>query len=328
MIAEFMQRLQGMLGVSDTGFLVVLAFSLFSILSISIIVGGWLERKVIARVHTRLGPTYTGPFGALQTVADGVKFLRKELIFPRGSDRMLFTLAPILMLVPSFLAFLFIPLGNYTIVSSPYSLVLVLALLTIGPLAILVGSWASNSKYSTLGGLRAAGMTMSYEALVALAAASVALSAGSLDLEVIVSLQEGAWFAVRQPVAFVLFAIGIVASVERNPFDLVEAESELVSGWKTEYGGVLFVLTLFAEYVKLFASMLLFTSLFLGGWSGPLAETGYFLKAAALVFLMFVLRATAMRLRLDQVFSRVWLKLIPLGLLNFIATVAILEVLR
>jgi len=326
MISEGMEILYGKVA-SVVGlnaplvFLVMNAFLCFTLFALFGIFGGWVERKLIARVHSRRGPIYTGPFGLLQNIADLLKFLKKEVLFPKGADRILYRIAPILLVVPTFIAIMFVPIGTYTIVRHEYSLLFALALLGIGPVAVLIGSWASNSKYSTLGGLRAAGMTMSYEVLLGVAAASVALATGTFDIVHIVEYQisSGWWLAARQPLAFVLFLIGIIASVERNPFDLVEAESELVSGWKTEYGGVYYSLTLLAEYAKLFVTSLLFVSLFLGGGSDAI----FFLKVFIISLLMFYIRATAFRLRLDQVLAKVWHTLIPLGLLNFIITISV-----
>lgn len=306
----------------------VVALLLFNICALFATFGGLFERKVIARSHSRLGPMYTGPFGLLQTVADLLKFLRKEIIYPRGSDRFLFVATTFMLTIPSFLAFVVVPIGSFVIIQSDYSLLIALVLLSISPIAILAGSWASNSKYSTLGGLRAAGMTMSYEVLLGIAVASVALTAGSLDIVTIAAYQaeKGMWFAAMQPIAFILFLVGAVASVERNPFDLVEAESELVSGWKTEYGGIYFGLILLAEYIKLLVVALLLASLFLGGWHGALGDIGFMLKAGAFILVMFYIRATAFRMRLDQVLAKVWLRMIPLGLVNFILTIGVMEV--
>ncbi len=332
MIVEFLSGLYGFLAgrfgpVAPPLFLVHVAVICFTLTALFGLFGGWVERKLIARVHSRRGPVYTGYAGLLQNLADLLKFLRKEVLFPKGADRLLYRLAPVLLVIPTFAAFVFVPLGSFVLVRSDYSLLFGLALLSLGPIAILVGSWASNSKYSTLGGLRAAAMTMSYEVLLGVAAASVAFQAGSLDIVRIVEHQQGLWLAVIQPVAFVLFLIGFVASVERNPFDLVEAESELVSGWKTEYGGVYFSMTLLAEYAKLLVSSMLFVSLFLGGWNDAAGDIGFILKVLLLSLGMFYIRATAFRLPLEQIFRKVWRVLIPLGLVNFMVMVVVVVVL-
>jgi len=313
----------GMLG--DTLFLVALAVSLFGVGATFAIFGGWFERKTIARAHSRIGPQYAGPGGSLQTVADAVKFLRKEVIFPEGSDRFLYRLAPLVLLIAPFLAFAVIPVGSLVVTDSPLTLVIALALLGISPIAIIIGAWASNSKYSTLGGLRAAGMMMSYEVVLVLAAGSVALSAGTLSISEIAQYQaQHGLFLYLQPVAALLFLISLVASVERNPFDLLEAESELVGGWKTEYGGVWFSLTLLGEYLKLLASAFLFSHLFLGGAATRLGDLSFVLGAGVIIFLMFVVRATAMRLRMDQILDTVWTRLIPVAILNAGATIAVM----
>lgn len=332
MISNLMQSLyiavQSHAGTwADTVFSLTAAFMLFNMFALFAVFGGWFERKLIARAHSRIGPMYTGKAGLLQTIADLLKFLQKQMLWPKGGDKMLFRIAPLLLTIPPFVAAVFVPIGSFVVVRSEYSLLFVLALLSFSPIAILVGSWASNSKYSTLGGLRAAGMTMSYEVLLGIAAASVALMAGSLDIVRIVEFQHqsGMWMLVMQPIAFFLFLIGALASVERNPFDLVEAESELVSGWKTEYGGVYFSLTLMGEYIKLLVTAFLFSSLFMGGWKGLGGDVGFILKSLLFVVFMMYVRATAIRLRLDQVFAKVWNQMVPLGILNFIVTVGVLE---
>ena len=308
-------------------FLAILAVMAFNAFAFYAMFGGLLERKLIARVHSRVGPMYTGPYGLLQTAADGIKFLRKEVIFPVGSDRGVFKLAPIIMMMTSYLAVLFIPLGSFTIINSEYSLLIVLALLSLSPIAILAGAWASNSKYSTLGGLRSAAMTMAYEVLLAVALASIILTTHSFSIVEIVQYQQnlGLWLIFVQPLAFCLFMIAAVASVERNPMDLTEAESELVSGWKTEYGGVYFSLTLLAEYTKLLITCILIASLFLGGWMDIFGEIGFAIKIVILTMLMIYVRATALRLRIDQLLHQLWTKLVPLAFLNFIITVGILQ---
>jgi NADH-quinone oxidoreductase subunit H len=321
------------LGVSqpwaEAIFVVSLASTIFTLCAGYAMFGGLLERKLIARVHSRIGPMYTGPFGLLQTAADALKFLKKEIIFPIGSDRALFKLAPIIMCIVPFICMTFVPIGSLVIIESEYSLLIVLALLSFSPIAILVGSWASNSKYSSLGGLRSVAMTMAYEVLLTVAVASVILTTKSFSITGIVTYQQqlGLWLVVVQPFAFVLFAVAAVASVERNPFDLTEAESELVSGWKTEYGGVYFSLTLLGEYIKLFVTVILMTCLFLGGWTDAGGELGFFLKMLVLTMLMIYTRATALRMRVDQLLHAVWRTMIPLAFLNIIVTVGIFAML-
>jgi len=304
--------------------IVAVATAIFGAGALFAIFGGYVERKVIARVHSRVGPQYTGPAGSLQTIADAVKFLRKEVLFPEGSDRVLYRIAPLIMFLAPFAAFAVIPFGSLAVSDSPVSLVIALALLGFTPLAIVVAAWASNSKYSTLGGLRAAGMMMSYEVVLVLSAASVALSAGSLRITDIASYQaEHGIFLLTQPLAAVLFLIALVASVERNPFDLLEAESELVGGWRTEYGGVWFSITLLAEYLKLLAAVFLFVHLFAGGSRTAFGDVSFLIVAAVVTLLMFVIRATAMRLRMDQILDHVWTRLVPLAIVNAAATIGL-----
>jgi NADH:ubiquinone oxidoreductase subunit H len=325
-VASLLSMLGVSNGVADIIFLCMIAMAVFTASALFAMFGGLTERKLIARVHSRIGPYYVGPFGLLQTLADMLKFLKKEIIFPVGSDRKLFVTAPLMMVLPAFLSFIFLPLGTFVLINSQYSLLLVLALLSLSPIAILIGAWASNSKYSSLGGLRAAAMTMAYEVLIAVAVASIILTTHSLSIIDIVQYQHdlGIWLVFIQPLAFLLFLIAAVASVERNPFDITEAESELVSGWKTEYGGVYFSFTLLAEYIKLLATVILITALFFGGWMDWAGELGFLIKIILLVLLMIIERATALRLRIDQLLQDVWTKMIPAAFLNFVATVGVL----
>jgi NADH-quinone oxidoreductase subunit H len=310
-------------------FLIIVAIAVFLMFALYAMSAGLLERKLIGRVHSRIGPMYTGPGGVLQTVADALKLLRKEIIYPVGSDRAVFTLAPVIMFLTAYMSVLFVPLGSFIIIDSQYSLLIVLALLSLSPVAVLVGSWASNSKYSTLGGLRSAAMTMAYEVLLAVAIASIILTTHSFSIIEIVRWQAdaGVWLVFVQPFAFALFIIAAVASVERNPMDLTEAESELVSGWKTEYGGAYFSITLLAEYVKLLITVILISSLFFGGWADFAGEIGFAVKVFIFTALMIYIRATAMRLRIDQLLHDLWTRLIPLAFLNFIVTFGVLAAL-
>ena len=316
--------------LSEIIFLAMLAIVLFNVCALYAVFGGWLERKLIARVHSRIGPMYTGKAGLLQTIADALKFLKKEVIWPQGCDKTAYIFAPLFFLVVPFLSIIFVPIGSFVLINSSYSLIIVLALLSLSPIAILVGSWASNNKYSTLGGLRAAGMTMAYEVLIAVAIASIIATTKSFSIIEIVEYQQahGLWLALMQPFAFGLFMIGAVASVERNPMDLTEAESELVNGWKTEYGAVYFSLTLLAEYIKLLVTIILITSLFFGGWLDWAGEIGFAVKIILLTMFMIYERATAMRLRIDQLLHQLWTRLIPFAFLNFIITIGVLELLR
>jgi NADH-quinone oxidoreductase subunit H len=320
------------LGIPGPGAEFIIAFILglvlFLVCAGYAIMAGYIERKYIGRIHSRIGPMYTGPAGILQTAADALKFIRKEVIFPVGSDRVLFTIAPVLMILTHLAALAFVPLGSYTPIATPYGLIIVIAILSLTPIGILVGSWASNSKYSTLGGLRSAGLTMAYEVLLAVAIASVILTTHSMSITEIVGFQDthGVWLLFLQPLAFALFFIAAVASVERNPLDLTEAESELVNGWRTEYGGVYFSLTLLAEYIKLLVMCILLVVLFMGGWSDWTGEIGFILKIVALTVLMIAIRATAMRYRMDQLLHDLWTRLIPLAFINIIVTIIVLRI--
>jgi NADH-quinone oxidoreductase subunit H len=309
-------------------FYIIIALFAFLFVSLYAVFGGWGERKVIGRSHSRLGPNMTGPFGLLQTVADVIKFMTKSVIFPKGSDKKIFVTIPGAMMLVNFTALLFVPFGSYTIINSDYSLLIIFALLSLGPTLMMLGSWASNSKYSTLGGLRGASLVFVYEVLLSLSIAGVFLITGSFSIAKAVQMQSdlGLWFIVLQPLGFVLFLMAMIASFERNPFDMTEADSELVSGWRTEYGGIYFAITLFAEYAKLFIGCAVIASVYLGGWLGFLGEAGFFLKIILITILMYYVRAASMRWRLDHLLARVWNFYVPLALLNFLVTYIVLMV--
>ncbi|MEW6323918.1 MAG: NADH-quinone oxidoreductase subunit NuoH [Nitrospirota bacterium] len=297
----------------------------------------YLERKVLGHMQDRLGPMEVGFHGLLQPIADGLKLFFKEDIIPSGANKIIFTAAPILSLVPALIAFAVIPFTDWgPIADINIAVLYILALSSIGAYGILLGGWASNSKYSLLGGLRSAAQVISYELSLGMSLVGVLLLAGSLSLSKIAEAQAGGfwhWYAIALPapqiVAFVIYLISAIAETNRLPFDLPEAESELVAGFFTEYSGMRFAFFFMAEYANMVLVSCVGTVLFLGAWhppfdflpSGGVWGVGWFLlKVYGLLFIFFWLRATLPRLRYDQLMRLGWKTLVPLALANIVAT--------
>ncbi|MFC4065673.1 NADH-quinone oxidoreductase subunit NuoH [Actinoplanes subglobosus] len=289
---------------------------------------GQAEHKVMAHMQGRVGPMYAGAFhGWAQLIADGVKFVQKEDITPRDADRTVFRLAPIVALFPYLVVVMTIPIGPGLVAQSlDIGLFLVLAVLGIGVVAVLMSAWASANKYSLLGGVRGAAQLLGYELPLVLAAASVAMAAGTLSLPGIVEAWQPWWLIWQAPAALVFFIAGL-AEIRRPPFDMPIADSELVFGYMTEYTGLRFAFFLLAEYVGIVVIAALTTVLFLGGWRGPMEEQlGWlwtFLKIGALSFVIIWLRVTYPRMREDQLQRLCWLILVPVSLAQLVLTVAV-----
>ncbi|GIF06274.1 complex I subunit 1/NuoH family protein [Actinoplanes siamensis] len=293
------------------------------------LVVGQAEHKVMAHMQGRVGPMYAGAFhGWAQLVADGVKFVQKEDVHPHGADRTVFRLAPIVALFPYLLVVLTIPLGPHGLVAQrlDIGLFLVLAILGFGVVAVLMSAWASANKYSLLGGLRGAAQLLGYELPLVLAAASVAMAAGTLSLPGIVEAWRPWWLIWQAPAGLVFFVAGL-AEIRRPPFDMPIADSELVFGYMTEYTGLRFAFFLLAEYVGIVVIAALTTVLFLGGWHGPFADQlGWLwtlLKVFALSFVIIWFRVSYPRLREDQLQRLCWLVLVPVSLAQLVLTVAV-----
>ncbi len=321
--------------------------------TVGVLVLVWLERKISAAAQQRIGPEYAGPLGVLQPVADGLKLVFKEDIVPAKADRWLFTLGPIIVVIPVFLSYLIVPFGqNLVITDVNIGIFLWVALSSVAPIGLLMSGYASNNKYSLLGGLRAAAQSISYEIPLALAILAVVMMSNSLSTIDIVEQQSGygilGWNIWRQPLGFIIFWIAALAECERLPFDLPEAEEELVAGYQTEYAGMKFGLFYIGSYVNLVLSALLFAVLYLGGWESPIpldklanwlnvSETSSLLqvitaalgismtllKAYFLVFIAILLRWTLPRVRIDQLLNLGWKFLLPIGLVNLLLTAAL-----
>lgn len=294
-----------------------------------------LERRLIARFQLRVGPNRVGPIGLLQPLADGIKLIFKENFMPASADMVVYWIAPAISMIAALFVYAVIPIGPEIhifgqivplyLADVNIGILLVLGASSIGVYGIILGGWSANSKYALLGSLRSSAQVISYELTIGLAVVSVVLTAGSLSLVDIVNAQRRIWFAFLQPLGLILFLIGAVAETNRAPFDLPEAEQELIAGFHTEYGGFKFAMFYIGEYVGVLTMSLLVTTLFFGGWHGPLLPGPVWvaLKTFAFVFLFVWLRATMPRVRHDQLMAFGWKVLVPLGLLNIVATAVI-----
>ncbi len=304
-------------------FLVILGIAAYLVL---------VERKLLGRIQERYGPNRAGPFGLLQPIADGIKMITKEDFKPAGADKWLFYLAPAMAAIPAVMIFSLIPFGSpitvaghrvdMQVVDLNVGLLLFIAFSSIAVYGVALGGWASNSKYSLLGSIRGLAQLISYEIPMGLSLVPVVMLAHSFQLSEIVKAQSGCWFVVYQPLAFIIFLISIIAEIKRVPFDIPEAEGELVAGFHTEYSGLRFGLFFVGEYINIIVLGGLAATFFLGGWHGPFlpAVIWFLIKTLAFAFLLIWIRGTLPRLRYDQLMHFCWKLLTPLALLNILAT--------
>lgn len=290
-----------------------------------------LERRLLAKFQIRYGPNRVGPFGLLQPLADGIKLIFKEDFAPARVDLVVYWLAPAISMVTALFVYAVIPFGPQLYLANvDVGILIVLAASSVGVYGVILGGWSSNNKYSLLGSLRSSAQLISYELALSFAVISVVLTAGSLSLVEIVNAQARVWFVVLQPVAFVSFLIAAVAETNRAPFDLPEAEQELIAGYQTEYGGFKFAMFYIGEYVAIVTMSALVTTLFWGGWHGPFLPgvVWFALKMFAFIFFFVWIRATFPRVRHDQLMAFGWKVLVPLGLLNVVITAIIVVLLQ
>ncbi len=284
----------------------------------------WLERKFLGHLQSRLGPMRTGFHGLLQPIADAFKLLGKEDLVPAGADRIVFLIAPLIAFAPSILVYAALPwTETYAGVGLDVGIFLVFAIAAAFPVGILVAGWASHNKYSLIGGFRAAAQQVSYEVPMILAVMGIVMLSGSMRMSTLVDSQAGSvWNIITQPFAFLIFLIAVLAELNRVPFDMPEAESELVSGFNTEYSSMRFALFFLAEYINVFTWSLITALLFFGGWSGPwLPDFAWLLiKTYTIVCLIIWMRATFPRVRVDQLMDIGWKLLLPAALLNVLLT--------
>ena len=307
---------------------VVAGLAMMMILVNGVLVGAglfsWVERRLIGRFHNRIGPNRWGPFGLLQPMADLVKLLTKEDLTPKSADRLLFAIVPVAMLAPVILTMAVVPFAKDTALANlNVGVLYILAVTSITSVAIFMAGWASDNRYAMFGASRGVAVLISYEVPVVMSLLGVVLLAGSMSLDDVVSAQNVPFLLV-QPMAFFVFLAGISAELNRTPFDLAEAESELIAGFHTEYSGVKFALIQAAEFGAVLTSSAVIVTLFLSGWSGPFSEyfswSWFLLKIGVLAFMFSWVRATLPRLRIDQLLAFAWKFLLPLSIINLFAT--------
>lgn len=286
----------------------------------------WYERRLLALFQDRYGPNRVGPFGLLQVAADGIKLFFKEDWIPPFADKAVFVLAPAIIMITVLLSFAVVAIAPGIIVAdSNIALLFFLAMSSLGVYSIVLAGWASDNKYSLLGAMRATAQMLSYEVFMGLSLMGVVLVAGSFSLSRIVEAQRGLWFIVPQCLGFVLFLIAGIAETRRLPFDLPEAESELVAGFHSEYSGMKFGMFFIGEYLGIVLISSMVTVLFLGGWLGPLLPPilWFLIKMFALISFFILLRAALPRPRFDQLMALGWKIMLPLALANLIVTGAV-----
>jgi len=290
----------------------------------------WVERKFIAKVQLRVGPQYAGKFeGILQNFADLFKLLFKEIIIPDGVDKAVFLSIPLALMFISGSLLALVPLGPTTYIADPpIGAIFVFAIVSFTPLVVMLAGWSSNNKYSLLGSLRALHQMVAYEIPMILSVVGVVVLSGSLDLVKIVYAQSSVWFILFQPLGAIVFFICVLAELERIPFDLPEADSELVAGWQTEYGGMNFGVFQLATYIKFYALSGIFATFFLGGWYGPgflPPEAWFLIKTFVVMLAMMLPRAVLPRVRIDVLLRGGWTKLMFLSFLNLFIALLVLS---
>lgn len=322
-LAQFISILLGVLAVA--GFPLALSILLI-----------WVERKIAARVQDRLGPNRVGPWGILQNLTDALKLMIKEDITPAGADRVVYNLAPIIAVLSVVMIWAVVPFSPLHIgVDLDIGVLYFVAISSIGTLAIMMAGWSSNNKYALLGAFRVVAQLVSYEVPMVLALLVPVMLAGSMSMQDITRAQIGMWFIVLAPVSALIFYISNLAETGRAPFDLIEAESELVAGYNIEYSGMKFGLFMVNEFVHAFTANLLFAVIFLGGWSGPGVEQVPFLgfvylgiKVTLVYIPSLVLRATVPRVRIDQMMSFNWKILVPVSIVNVVVMAFLYKVVQ
>ncbi|WP_427891442.1 NADH-quinone oxidoreductase subunit NuoH [Kribbella sp. GL6] len=320
-------------------FVILMLLTLFSI---------WAERRVVARMQQRIGPSVNGPFGLLQSLADGMKLILKEDLIPKTADKVVFVLAPLIVVVPAFMTWSVMPFGPTVklpwgdrstplqLTDMPVAVIFVLAMASVGIYGIVLGGWSSGSTYSLLGGLRSSAQMISYEVSMGLSFVAVFLYAGSMSTSEIVAAQSHLWYGLVLAPSFAIYVISMVGETNRAPFDLPEAEGELVGGFHTEYSAAKFMLFFLAEYVNMGTVSAMATTLFLGGWHAPWpisfwdgANSGYWPvlwfmgKVLCFLFVFVWLRGTLPRLRYDQFMHFGWKRLMPLALVWILAVATV-----
>jgi NADH-quinone oxidoreductase subunit H len=302
---------------------VVYFVAVAAVVTFNIIIIVWMDRRVASLFQERIGPNRVGPFGILQSLVDAVKLIGKESIIPAAVDKTVYKIAPIFIFTVTFMMYAVLPYGkDMSAVNLNLGILYFIAVSSTSTIAILMAGWGSNNKYSLLGGMRTIAMVVSYEIPLAFSMLGIVMITGTLNLNEIVASQSSVWNIVLQPVAFIIFIIAALAELNRSPFDMTEAEQEIVAGFHTEYSGMRFALFFMAEYANLFVVSALGVTLFFGGWHGPILPSWlwFMLKSYAMIFFILWIRWTMPRARIDKMMKFNWKFLIPLSIANVLVT--------
>ena len=320
------QYTSGILATGISIFLSLLYFGIILAILITLFVYlfGWAERKVMARVHSRHGPTYVGKYGILQNLADVIKLLSKENIVPDKADRPLFGLILPAIYALFVMMLVFMPITDAFVgVDATISLLVVFLLLSLSPLLLFLAGWTSGNKFSSISAQRSVLVMVSYEVPMLLVIAAVAMLSHSFSLSGIVAAQSNLWYVVLMPLGFVVFFIVMLAEVERPPFDMREADNELIAGWLTDVSAPYYGLALFLDYTRMFVGSLLIALIFFGGWLGPsfLPPVAWILAKVVIISVFIILvRVSMVRMRMDKILRAGWIYLVPLSVLNLLLT--------
>jgi len=307
----------------------IISFAIFVIIlsilfSLFAYVFGWLERKIIGRLQSRHGPTYVGPFGLLQNLADLIKLMTKENILPDKADKPLYQSILPMVVALFVLILVFLPFTNAFVgIGTTLSLLAVFVLLSFSPILLFLAGWTSGNKYGSISAQRSVVILISYEIPMFLVIIAIAMLSNSLSLTSIVNAQNPFWFGLIMPIGLVIFFIVLLAEVERPPFDLRDADSELIAGWLTDVSAPYYALALFLDYIRMFVGVVLVTLLFFGGWLGPSIIPAFgwlMIKVVILTVFIVLIRATTVRMRIDRVLRLGWEYLTPLAMLNLLIT--------
>ncbi|MGR6835457.1 NADH-quinone oxidoreductase subunit NuoH [Syntrophomonas erecta] len=322
-LVAWLQSLGLSAGWADFILLIVQFVCIVTIVTLNVIILIWMERKVSGFIQLRYGPNRLGPWGCFQTIADAIKLLTKEDIIPSRTDKLIFRTAPILFITISIMLYLVIPMGEgMQIVDLNIGVFYFISVGSLGTIALLMAGWGSNNKWSLLGAMRSVAQMISYEIPLAFSLMGIVMIAGSLRLSDIVAAQNNVWFVLLQPVAFITYFIAATAELNRGPFDMPEAEQELTAGAYTEYTGMRWALFFLAEYTNLVAVSAMASTMFFGGWQGPILPSWLWIiiKTYVMMFIFMWMKWTFPRIRMDHLMSFSWKVLIPVSLANILVT--------